>query len=111
MKTYSGDTVIEKWVLFVNVNPGGYQPGSGVRYFIGNFDGNSFTADSLTYQFLDYGSDFYAAVSYYRMKNYVDDTQKWAIGWMNNWNYGLYTPTDPWRGQMSLARSIKLRAV
>src|SRR5262249_3143202 len=35
-----------KWVLIVNVNPGGPAGGSGCQYFVGDFDGARFTADS-----------------------------------------------------------------
>jgi fructan beta-fructosidase len=35
-----------KWVLVVNLNPGSVAGGSGAQYFIGEFDGKQFTADS-----------------------------------------------------------------
>ncbi|MFC7667650.1 PfkB family carbohydrate kinase [Hymenobacter humi] len=31
------------WVLIVNLNPGGPNGGSGTQYFVGNFDGKTFT--------------------------------------------------------------------
>lgn len=34
-----------KWVLIVNINPGGPAGGSGCQYFVGSFDGQKFTAD------------------------------------------------------------------
>jgi sucrose-6-phosphate hydrolase SacC (GH32 family) len=34
-----------KWVLIVNVNPGGPAGGSGCQYFVGEFDGARFAAD------------------------------------------------------------------
>jgi fructan beta-fructosidase len=37
----------QKWVLVVNVNPGSIAGGSGAQYFIGQFDGKQFIADSL----------------------------------------------------------------
>ncbi|WP_426452579.1 GH32 C-terminal domain-containing protein [Paenibacillus sp. S-38] len=36
----------QKWVLIVNLNPGGVAGGSGSQYFIGNFDGTTFTPDA-----------------------------------------------------------------
>jgi fructan beta-fructosidase len=39
----------EKWVLVVNLNPGGIAGGSGAQYFIGNFDGTTFTSDDKPY--------------------------------------------------------------
>ncbi|MFI1356759.1 GH32 C-terminal domain-containing protein [Streptomyces sp. NPDC020898] len=40
-----GDKKKIKWVLVVNINPGGIAGGSGSQYFIGDFDGKKFTAD------------------------------------------------------------------
>ncbi|MBV9392444.1 MAG: GH32 C-terminal domain-containing protein, partial [Verrucomicrobia bacterium] len=37
----------KKWVLVVNVNPGSVAGGSGAQYFIGNFNGQQFTADDI----------------------------------------------------------------
>ena len=34
-----------KWVLVVNINPGGIAGGSGGQYFVGDFDGTTFTSD------------------------------------------------------------------
>ncbi|MET7655123.1 GH32 C-terminal domain-containing protein [Streptomyces sp. NPDC005486] len=45
-----GDTNNIKWVLVVNINPGGIAGGSAAQYFIGDFDGTKFTAeDNGTY--------------------------------------------------------------
>jgi len=35
----------KKWVLFVSINSGGPQGGSATQYFVGDFDGKSFTLD------------------------------------------------------------------
>ncbi|MFF7262013.1 GH32 C-terminal domain-containing protein [Streptomyces sp. NPDC008159] len=40
-----GDTNNVKWVLVVNLNPGGIAGGSAAQYFIGDFDGTKFTPD------------------------------------------------------------------
>ncbi|ELP63017.1 GH32 C-terminal domain-containing protein [Streptomyces turgidiscabies] len=45
-----GDTDDIKWVLVVNINPGGIAGGSAAQYFVGDFDGTKFTAeDNGTY--------------------------------------------------------------
>jgi fructan beta-fructosidase len=36
-----------KWVLVVNVNPGAVAGGSGAQYFLGEFDGQQFTAEDV----------------------------------------------------------------
>jgi fructan beta-fructosidase len=102
-------------VLIVNANPGGFQITSGVRYFIGNFDGNTFTADdpSRMDDFLDYGPDFYAITSFFQ-PNFTNVPRLPAIAWMSNWVYTQnkpledYPPTSPWRGQMSIPRDYSL---
>ncbi|MEH0579293.1 GH32 C-terminal domain-containing protein [Streptomyces sp. B21-108] len=40
-----GDPKKTKWVLAVNLNPGGIAGGSGAQYFVGDFDGEKFTSD------------------------------------------------------------------
>ncbi|MFD5537054.1 GH32 C-terminal domain-containing protein [Streptomyces sp. NPDC127079] len=45
-----GDVTKTRWVLAVNLNPGGIAGGSGAQYFVGDFDGTKFTAaDSGAY--------------------------------------------------------------
>ncbi|MFI6033521.1 GH32 C-terminal domain-containing protein [Streptomyces sp. NPDC051315] len=40
-----GDENNVKWVLVVNINPGGIAGGSAAQYFVGDFDGTTFTAE------------------------------------------------------------------
>ncbi|MER5829927.1 GH32 C-terminal domain-containing protein [Streptomyces sp. NPDC002130] len=40
-----GDKKKIKWVLVVNINPGGIAGGSAAQYFVGDFDGKKFTPD------------------------------------------------------------------
>lgn len=94
-----------KWVLIVNVNPGGPNSGSGIMCFIGNFDGETFQADDLDYpMWMDYGMDNYAGVTW---SNAPDD-RKVLIGWMNNWIYSGAVPCSPWRSAFTLPRDISL---
>ena len=93
-----------KWVLIVSVNPGGPILGSGMMYFVGDFDGKEFKADALDYPlWLDYGMDNYAGVTW---SNTGD--RRIMIGWMNNWNYAGDVPCSPWRSAMTLPRELKL---
>lgn len=41
-----GDPGATKWVLVVNLNPGSVAGGSGGQYFVGDFDGTTFTSES-----------------------------------------------------------------
>ena len=94
----------DKWVLLVSVNPGGPIMGSGMMYFVGDFDGKEFKADALDYPlWLDYGMDCYAGVTW---SNTGD--RKMMIGWMNNWTYAGAVPCSPWRSAMTLPRELKL---
>ena len=111
-----GDPENLKWVLTVNLNPGGPNNGSAGQYFVGDFDGTTFTsATTVTeglqdpdrlgeYQWLDWGRDYYAAVSF----SDAPDNRRLMIAWMNNWEYANQIPTSPWRSPMSLAREISL---
>jgi fructan beta-fructosidase len=56
---------------------------------------------------LDYGKDHYAAVSW----NDVPDGRRLMIGWMNNWQYANLIPTSPWRSAMGVPREIRLRTI
>ena len=38
-----------KWVLLVNINPGAPFGGSGFQYFVGEWDGKTFTCDEPSY--------------------------------------------------------------
>lgn len=112
-----GDPENLKWVLTVNLNPGGPNKGSAGQYVVGDFDGTTFTSattvteglqdpDRLAeYQWLDWGRDYYAAVSF----SDAPDNRRLMIAWMNNWEYANHIPTTPWRSSMSLAREITLQ--
>jgi hypothetical protein len=100
---YDGAT---KWILIVSLNPGGLQGGSGTQYFIGDFDGESFIQTEFLGQtkWIDFGSDYYAAVSF----NDSPESRRIMVGWMSNWDYAKALPTAPYKGQMSIPREITL---
>jgi len=113
-----GDPQKTRWVLIVNLNPGGVAGGSGAQYFVGDFDGTRFRAEASGATaaagapdggalWADYGKDFYAAVSWSDMPR-TDGRRVW-IGWMNNWQYGKDIPTSPWRSAQSVPRELALR--
>ena len=56
----------DKWVLLLNINPGGPFGGSATQYFVGSYDGKTFKCDDLptTTRWMDYGKDHYAAVTW-----------------------------------------------
>ena len=103
-----------RWVLLLNLNPGGPQGGSGTQYFVGDFDGTTFTLDpdfaqTLDRQeavWLDHGADDYAGVTWSDVPD--DDGRRIFIGWMSNWAYAQEVPTSPWRSAMTVPRSLHL---
>ncbi|MFH6603505.1 glycoside hydrolase family 32 protein [Maribacter algicola] len=96
-----------KWVLLISINPGAPNGGSGTQYFIGNFDGNTFTSDQKSNRWIDWGTDNYAGVTY----NNAPKDERIFIGWMSNWNYANQTPTEKWRSAMTLPRNLALQKI
>ncbi|WP_332631800.1 glycoside hydrolase family 32 protein [Halalkalibacter flavus] len=96
----------KKWVLIVSINPGAPNGGSGMQYFVGEFDGETFHSDESpeTTRWVDYGRDFYAAVSWLD----TPTRERIWIGWMSNWQYANEVPTHPWRSAMSIPRVLTL---
>ena len=93
------------WALKVGLNPGAPQGGSGEQYFLGSFDGISFTPATGpgSHGWTDFGKDSYCAISFNDVPAGTDPV---LIGWMNNWQYANKLPTSPWRGQMTVARRL-----
>ncbi len=101
---YNGKT---KWLLLVSINPGGPNGGSATQYFIGNFDGKTFTADKLPYPlWIDYGRDNYAGVTFSNIPK--NDGRRIFMGWMSNWNYGNIVPTSFFRSANTVPRDLSL---
>ncbi|MDP5062727.1 MAG: glycoside hydrolase family 32 protein [Maribacter sp.] len=96
-----------KWVLLISINPGAPNGGSGTQYFIGDFDGTTFTTDQVDHKWVDLGRDNYAGVTY----NDAPNDERIFIGWMSNWDYARDTPTEKWRSAMTVPRSLKLQKV
>lgn len=94
------------WVLLVSINPGGPNGGSATQYFIGHFDGSTFTPFQTDTRWIDYGTDNYAGVTW---SNTGD--RKIFIGWMNNWQYAKVVPTQQWRGAATIARDLYLEKI
>lgn len=94
-----------KWVLLVSCN-GGPNGGTATQYFIGNFDGTSYTTESNNISWIDYGTDNYAGVTYNNIP--ASDGRRIMIGWMSNWSYADKVPTTKWRSTMTVPRVLSL---
>jgi len=100
-----------KWVLLVSINPGAPNGGSGTQYFIGDFDGKTFTNDydeALT-KWIDFGRDNYAGVTWSNVPK--SDSRTLFLGWMSNWDYATVVPTYKWRSAMTVPRALSLEEV
>ncbi|WP_281242889.1 glycoside hydrolase family 32 protein [Sporolactobacillus nakayamae] len=98
-----------KWVLGASANGKSAGLPNTYAYWIGDFDGKKFIADHDMPQWLDYGFDWYAGVTFEKAKASLDS--RYAIAWMNNWDYPNNTPTlkmDKFNGVNSIVRHIHL---
>jgi fructan beta-fructosidase len=97
-----------RWLLDIDINPGGPAGGSGGQYFVGRFDGRTFVNDNPpdTTLWVDYGKDFYATLSFSGIP--ARDGRRIWMGWMSNWLYANVEPTTPWRGVQSVPRVLSL---
>ena len=99
----------ESWVLLLNINPGGPFGGSATQYFVGNFDGHTFTCEDEPSEtkWMDYGKDHYATVTFH---NAPEDSIV-ALPWMSNWQYANNVPTQQFRSANGLPRDLGLTKV
>ena len=104
----SGKRVSSRWLLNVNLNPGGPAGGSADQYFVGQFDGFRFIEDhpGSGPHWADWGKDFYASTSF---SNIPGGEDRLWIAWMSNWQYAGKLPSLPGRGEMTLARRLYFR--
>ena len=114
----------DKYVLLVSINPGGPFGGSATQYFIGDWDGKTFSispkggliaersnsANGLSgvagheVNWLDYGKDNYSTFTFHNSP----DGRLVAMGWMSNWQYAEVVPTVAFRSQNTIARDLFL---
>lgn len=94
-----------QWVLVVSVSEEACGGGSGTQYFVGQFDGTTFTNvnDPETVLWLDFGRDFYAPQSFHDPHGVPT-----IMAWASNWSYARETPTEQFRGVASLPRELSL---
>jgi sucrose-6-phosphate hydrolase SacC (GH32 family) len=70
--------------------------------------GDSALASQYIADWVDYGADNYAGVSWHNLPEGEDPT---LISWMNNWAYAGAIPTGDFRGSMVLPREYSLREI
>src|SRR5690606_30793996 len=94
------------WALLVSINPGGPNGGSATQYFLGDFDGKTFTPVDKEIRWIDFGKDNYAGVTF---SNTGD--RKIFMGWMSNWEYANQVPTETWRSATTFPRELDLKNI
>ena len=94
---------VKKWVLLVSMNPGAPNGGSGTQYFVGDFDGKTFTSQDTQTRWIDWGRDNYAGVTFHET-----ESKRIFMGWMSNWDYATVVPTGSWRSATTIARDLSL---
>ncbi len=108
----NGATSADRWVLLVGGNGTKLGFTVGGYYWVGDFDGMTFTSDALEGQWIDGGADFYAAVVWTDPAAADPLASAYSIGWMSNWDYVNKIPvTRDYRGQLSLVRQLRLQRV
>ena len=103
LRTDSGE---EKWVLIVSLGPAQVPRRESIKYYVGDFDGTRFLTRQKLDLWLDHGADCYGAVTWSGVPE--SDGRCLLIGWMNNWRYANALPTYPWRGSMTVPRTLHL---
>lgn len=100
-----------KWILGASANGKSIGKPNTYAYWIGNYNGKQFTADYSEPQWLDYGFDWYGGVTFEDGKSSNKFDKRYALAWMNNWDYPHNTPTlqDGFNGVDSIVRQIKLK--
>jgi levanase len=107
----NGKVIADKWVLLCGAN--GHSMGRTINtyYWVGTFDGTTFTPDTPNGQWLDFGSDFYACAVFGPRESTDALSSAIAVGWMNNWAYANLASKMNYFGQLSVVRTLKLQVV
>lgn len=100
-----------KWVMGVSANAIEQGNPNTYAYWIGDFNGQTFTADHEEPKWLDYGFDWYGGITFEDGEQEDKLNHRYALAWMNNWAYADNTPTvkEGFNGQDSIVREIALK--
>lgn len=106
-----GTAIEDKWVLLCGANGTSQGFTTGTAYWVGTFDGITFTPDTSMPQWLDAGPDFYATTVFADANAPDSLAYAFAIAWENNWDYATAMPTSGYFGQLSIVRQLRLQTV
>lgn len=71
----------KKWLLFLSIGPDAHLGSSFTQYYIGEFDGTTFTSDDNYLRTADLGKDWYVAQTWFNSP----DGEAYGFGWASNW--------------------------
>lgn len=109
----TADDGSSQWVLGVSANAKHRGLPATYAYWTGSFDGHGFVPDAHEPRWLDWGFDFYGAVTYphHQPSGDEDASLRHAIAWANFWDYPHNTPTlmtDGYNGDDMIVRDLRL---
>ncbi|KOO46107.1 glycoside hydrolase family 32 protein [Priestia koreensis] len=106
-----GDDGTEKWVLGASANGKESGQPNTYAYWTGDFDGKEFTPDNDDPKWLDHGLDWYGGVTFDDGEQDDKLEKRYALAWMNNWDYPDNTPTvkEGFNGVDSIVRELRLK--
>jgi len=106
-----------KWVMLLSLDEGGPNGGSAMQYFVGDFDGHTFTIDAAFAEriqngdgvHLSFGPDAFAGVTWSGIPDL--DGRRLFTSWMSNRSYADKVPTFPWRSAMNMTKELSLHKI
>ena len=99
-----GNPQQKKWVMVVSID------WAREQYFIGNFDGKTFTLDADHAKealYVDHGLDFYASRTFRDYDGTLPTTT--SMGWIATWDYAQLVPSTWGKGFWSIPRNFELK--
>ena len=107
----TADDGTRRWMLGASMDAYSIGLPMTYAYWTGTWDGTQFLADDVANpQWLDWGWDWYAAVTWPSLD--APETRRYAVAWMNNWKYAARDvptdATDGYNGQNSIVRELRL---
>lgn len=109
----TADDGTSQWILGVSANAKHRGLPATYAYWTGAFDGSNFLPHTHEPRWLDWGFDFYGAVTYphHEPSGEEDASLRHVIGWANFWDYPHNTPTlvtDRYNGDDMIVRDLRL---
>ncbi|RYL97862.1 glycoside hydrolase family 32 protein [Sporolactobacillus sp. THM7-7] len=105
------DDGTDQWILGASANGKAEGKPNTYAYWVGSYNGETFIARHSEPQWLDYGFDWYAGITFQQEEGTRPLKERYAIAWMNNWDYPHNTPNkkDGFNGMDSIVRQISLK--